>query len=429
MPHIGHRQRLKARLSRDATSVERVSHSMYGRLVWLRLRWYIRTSGKLVLRHWQWFVLACLIVPGPPIVSVFQQIASSLAVSVSPTLAPTQRFLVAMVIDLAAVLWILPQRHALSGGAFMRYAHALPLSRSVRLGVELTLLAAANSVILVSAGIAMAHMSSLRDPYVSCCLLALLGLAAIAQQTILTRHYIGLLGVILGNTALVVGLAAPVSGARWLLAIAASSVVVVGLLNFESVARASGRRRLDLGWRSAGIGLQFLARRAPALLIQCKAVAERPAQTIMRFGAAIALALGADRLMAIFDSDERALTTAILAMAASSLLLAGFYRLLRDARSATAGYLAALPLPSHYWSVRDTKFVLLLNGVPLAILLSPQIKRGLLSLLVIFGLAITYQVLLALLRWPVIHGGPRSLLYAVLLTALWSGAAIAAVSR
>ena len=149
----------------------------------------------------------------------------------------------------------------------------------------------------------------------------------------------------------------------------------------------------------------------------------------MRIGAAIVLAFGADRLMAIFDFDGRALPTAILAMAAISLLLAGFYRILADARSAMASYLAALPLPAHYWPIRDTKFVLLLNGLPLVILLSPQIMRGLLSILIIFGLAVTCQVLLALLRWPVIPGGRRSLLYSVLLTALWSGAAIAAVSR
>jgi hypothetical protein len=122
---------------------------MYGRLVRLRMRWYIRSSGELVLRHWQWFVLACLIVPGPPVISVFLRTASLLALSVSPALAPAQHFFVAMVIDLAAVLWILPQRHAVSGAAFMRYAGALPLPRGVRLGVEATLLAAANSGLLV----------------------------------------------------------------------------------------------------------------------------------------------------------------------------------------------------------------------------------------------------------------------------------------
>jgi hypothetical protein len=403
---------------------------MYGRLVRMRLRWYLRTSGDLVLRHWQWFVLACLIVQGPPVVSVFLHAAALLSASVSPTLTPAQHFSAAIVIDLAAVLWILPQRHAVSGGAFMRYAGALPLPRGVCLGVEATLLAAANSVILLSAGIAVAHMvSSFRGLFAPCCLLALLGLAAIAQHAILTRRYIVLAGVILGNGVLAAGLAAPVSGARWLLPIAAIGGCAIGTLVAERFARGTGARRLAPGWRLAGPGLRILRRRSPALLIQCKAVAERPVQTILRCGAAIALAFGADRLMAIFHFDARARPTAILAMAATSLLLAGFYRVLSEARSAMTSYLAALPLPSRYWPVRDIRFVLLLNGVPLVILLCPQITRGLLSLLIIFGLAVMYQVLLALLRWPIVHGGRRSLLYSVLLSALWSGAAIAAVSR
>jgi hypothetical protein len=413
-----------------ASNPERVNPSMYTQLVRLRFHWYIRTSGELVLRHWQWIALACLIVPGPPVVAVFLNTASLLAASVSPALGPEQHFLVAVVIDVAAVLWILPQRCALSGGPFMRYAGALPLPRGVRLRVEATLLIAANSVMLVSAGIAAAHMlSSLRDFYALCCLLALLGLAAIAQLAVLTRHHSVLVGIILGNGALAAGLAAPASGVRWLLPMIAVSTATIGMLVAEPFERTGRWGRFDLGRRSVGAGLRILARRVPVLLIQCKAVAERPAQTIFRIAAAMALALGADRLMAIFHFDGRAFPTAILAMAAISLLLAGFYRILSDARSAMANYLAALPLPPHYWPVRDTKFVLLLNSVPLVILLSPQVMRGLLSLLIIFGLAVAYQVLLALLRWPVIHGGRRSLLYGVLLTALWSGAAIAAVSR
>jgi hypothetical protein len=257
----------------------------------------------------------------------------------------------------------------------------------------------------------------------------LLGLAAIAQLAMLTRRHIVVLGVILGNGAIVAGLATPVSNARWLLPIAAIGGATIGMLAAERFERARRRWRLSLGTRSAGAGLRILVRRAPATLIQCKAVAERPAQTFFRIAAAMALALGADCLMAIFQFDERAFPTAILAMAGISLLLAGFYRVLGDARSMMASYLAALPLPPHYWPVRDTRFVLLLNTVPLVILLSPHVMRSLLSLLTIFGLAITYQVLLALLRWPVIYGGRRALLYGVLLTALWSGAAIAAVSR
>jgi hypothetical protein len=211
--------------------------------------------------------------------------------------------------------------------------------------------------------------------------------------------------------------------------IAAIGGGAISMLVAERVERASRARRFAPGWRLIGPGHRILSRRMPTLLIQGKAIAERPAQTIFRFGTAVVLAFGADRLSAIFHFDRRALPAAILAMTAISLLLAGFYRVLSEARSAMASYLAALPLPSHYWPLRDTRFVLLLNCVPLVILLSPQIMRGLLSLLIMFGLAVMYQVLLALLRWPVIHGGRRSLLYSVLLSALWSGAAIAAVSR
>ena len=196
-------------------SCEPETAQMYRRLVRLRLRWYFRTSGELVLRHWQSFVLACMIVPGPPVVSVFLAGASLLSMPVSPALAAAQRFFVATGIDVAAVLWILPQRHALSGGAFMRYAGALPLPRGVRRGVEATLLAVANRAILISAGIATVHMlAPLRDFYAPCCLLTLLGLAAIAQQAVLTRRYIGIPWVILGDGALVAGIGAPLSGAR-----------------------------------------------------------------------------------------------------------------------------------------------------------------------------------------------------------------------
>jgi hypothetical protein len=116
-------------------------------------------------------------------------------------------------------------------------------------------------------------------------------------------------------------------------------------------------------------------------------------------------------------------------MAVIGLVLAGFYRTLFDARRSMTNYLAALPLPPHYWTIRDTAFALLLNGVPLLFLLSPQVAHGLMSPLVLFMLGVAYQALLILLRWPILYGGRHGLLYGVLLAAIWSGAAIAAVSR
>lgn len=321
---------------------------MYGQLARLRLRWYVRASGELVLRHWQWFVLACLIVPGPPIIALFLHGASLLQAAVSPGLGRVQHLLVALTIDLTAVLWMLPQRQALSGGAFTRYTDTLPLPRHVRLRVELTLLAMANNAILVTAGIVVARMlAPPRDPYALCCFLALLAFAAMAQHAVLTRRLIGWLGVIVGNSLLAAGLAAATTNARWALLFAAVGGAGAIALAGSRWQRARVVRRFAFTQRSVDIGLRVLLRRAPVLLIQCKAVLERPVPTIFRIGAAIALAFGAVRLMAIFDFDGRARPTTILAMAAMCLLLAGLYRTLADARHAMASYLATLPLPAY----------------------------------------------------------------------------------
>lgn len=395
---------------------------MYTQFLRLRLHWYFRTSGELLLRHWQWLALACLLVPGQPFIAIFRDAAALLTAAVSPDLDATQHFAVASVINLAAILWILPQRRALSGGAFMRYADTLPVPRGVRLAVDATVLVAANMIMLVAASAAAARLG----PYGLCCFIAILILAGIAQHAVLTRRYVAVAGVILGNAVLAAALAAR---GQWLLPVAAIGVAGAGMPVAARLHRALRTSRSGIGARWGIAVRRIVSRRAPVLLMQSKALAEHPAPTMFRIGAVLALALGADRLMAVFQFDRRALPTCVLAMAAISLLLAGFYRVLSDARRAMASYLAALPLPRHYWPRRDTAFVLLLHGVPLVILLSPQAMRGLLSLLVMFALALTCQVLLALLRYPMVHGGRRSLIYGVLLTALWSSAAIAAVSR
>jgi hypothetical protein len=149
----------------------------------------------------------------------------------------------------------------------------------------------------------------------------------------------------------------------------------------------------------------------------------------LRLGAAIALALGANRLIAIFQFDSRSLPTAILTMALIGLLLAGLYRTLFDAHKAMARYLATLPVVRRYWAVRDTGFVLLLNGIVLVILLAPQIAQGLTSLAVFAALATAAQALLVVLRWPALYAGGSRLIYSIVLAGIWSGTAIAAVMR
>ncbi|WP_206752289.1 hypothetical protein [Acetobacter fallax] len=402
---------------------------MYVPLVTLRLRWYARTSGHLLLRHWQWILLACIIVPGIPVVSLFLDGAMLMQASVSPGPDPLQHMLIMTGLEGAAVLWILPQRQAMSGGPFSTWATTLPITHRTQTCVEATLLAAANSPFLLITALAVAGLPDTQhNPYPLCSVLVMLALAAVAQNAVLNRQTRALPGILPGNAALAMGLATPVSPIRWLLltlAIASAAATLFLSRHVRNPEQRSPNRRKS-PFFSAGTAL--LASRAPALLIQCKTLAEHPGPALLRIIATLALATGAARLISIFSFDSRSPLVLVLAMTANCLLLAGLYRLLYAPRHAMRDYLSALPLPRYYWPMRDILFMLMLNTLPLAILSTPLIIQGHLSLITLAALIAAWQILLALLRWPVIHGGRRSLLCGALLSLVWSGAALAAVS-
>ncbi|GAA4487524.1 hypothetical protein [Gluconacetobacter asukensis] len=402
---------------------------MYGCLARLRLEWYGRLGRDLLARHWQWALLATLLVPGAPIVAPFLKFSVLLGAVVAPGVGMAGHAVLAVVIDLAAMLWIMPQRRALLGGAFMDYVATLPVGRRVRLAVEATMLAVANGPLLLSAGLAAGRIAAPADgPYPVYCFLGVLGLAALAQHAVVTRRLVLLVGVVVGDVLLAAGLGAASPVERWCLLAAA-------LVGAGAVAH--------VGSRLAVAGGQWWLRRArpatgvldrarfvpPALHIQGGILADRPVLSVFRIGAAVALALGVARLVALFDFDTRAVPTMIVAVAVIGLLLAGLYRTLFDAHRAAAGYLATLPLPPRYWPLRDTGFLMLINLVPLAILFRPQARQGGALLAVFAGLAVAGQGLLVLLRWPVLRGGRYRLMLSLLLAAGWSGAAMAAVSR
>ncbi|MBB2206278.1 hypothetical protein [Gluconacetobacter takamatsuzukensis] len=402
---------------------------LYGRLAGLRLRWYGRVGRDLLARHWQWALLAGLLVPGTPVVGPFLEFSLLLGAVVAPGMGMAGHVGPAVVVDLAAMLWVLPQRRALAGGAFMTYVATLPVGRAVCLSVAATVLAVADGPLLLSAGVAAGRIGLLAGgAYPLCCFLVVLGLAGVAQHAVVIRRWVLLGPVVVGDVLAVAGLdvASPVG--RWgLLGVALAGTV--GLAGFGGrLAGMGGRRRARLPGRAAVV-FDRAGFVTPALRVQWGILADRPVLSVLRIGTAVGLALGVARLVALFDFDTRAVPTLIVAVAAIGLLLAGLYRTLFDAHRAAAGYLATLPLPPRYWPLRDTGFLMLVNLVPLAILLRPQGRAGGGLLAVLAGLAVAGQGLLVLLRWPVLHGGRYRLVLSLLLAAGWSGAAMAAVSR
>ncbi len=396
----------------------------------LRLRWYIRASGDVLLRHWQWFLIAGLAVPGAPIVALFYLPALLLEVIVSRGHEPLGQLACMLAVQLIALIWIMPQRRLLAGGSFMRYASTLPLSKGVRFGVDLTLLIVANSLMLVPAFIATAHTLTLPGSdraYQICALWVLLVTALVMQIAALERRAIIFVGVGLADILLGSSLISPSGGLRWFLLTSALAGTIAALLTKAPAKRSRGMSAPAL--RPMSPVLSLLSRHAPSLLVQCKAVAAHPGMTALRLSMAVVLALAVDRLIAIFRYDTRSLPTAILAMAAISLILSGVYRTLRDAHASMRAYLAALPITPRHWPVRDTFFVMLLGFAPLCILLWALVVHRLSSLFVLFALALAYHALLALLRLPLVFGGRRAVLYGFIMAAAWSGAAMAAVAR
>jgi hypothetical protein len=404
----------------------------YLRLAGLRLRWYIRTSGDLLARQWHWFLIAGLIVPGPPFVGLLVLPALVLEAVIAHKPDLLWQLVGIMAVQLTALLWILPQRRLYAGGRFMGYVSALPVSASLRLGVDLTLLTVANSLAIVPALIATAHVLAAQSPdrmFRVCALWVLLGSACVVQMAALERRASAFVGIALADVVLGSSLVLPTGVLRSpLLALALAGSIAALLI-------APAGKRFGLAWRGsrnfrpAPSIARVLGRYSPSFLIQCRTLAARPGPAMLRLSMPIVLALVVDRLIALFKFDSRSLPTIILALAAVSLILGGVYRTLRDAHAAMQIYLAALPVSPRYWLTRDTAFVLLLGVAPLCILLWPLVMHDLSPLFALFALALAYQVLLASLRLPLALGGRNAVLYGFGLASAWSVAAMAAMPR
>jgi len=337
----------------------------------LRLRWYVRTSGQALLRHWQWLLLAALLVPGIPVVPLLSALAGGLLTIVSPGLAAPIRVIGIVALIVSAALWVLPQRQAILGGQFASYAATLPVSRLMRFAVDLTILCAADILLLLLLAIALARADAMS-----------------------TLSLVGLL--------------------------AAALAVQVGVLRPGTLPAISW-------WTAVWPGLE--AALPPALSIQLRIIAERKGATLLRLAVVVAIALAADRLIIAFGPDGRSLPTSIAAIAVICLLVSGLYRPLHDAHRGARSFLATLPLSAAYWPIRDTGFVVLLGAPALGIVL---VWLGLQSILSAEGLVILglpCVALLSLLRLPVIFGGRLATFFAALVAVAWASAGFAAVLR
>ena len=407
---------------------------MYRHLTRWRLRWYASATGRVLMRHWQVFVLAGALVPGGmPVGKLLMGLSYPLLAALHGGHDVAWHWWRLVAIQGLALAWVMVQRRHIDGGAFMAYARSLPISTKLRRWVDLSVLLPANSLLLVPvvALVVVAPtglLGAMTIPFLIATVCVVTGLVLLAELAALERQLAAPLIFGLADALLSWSLSRPVDPESWLalsgaLLIGASFLVLRHPLQTSLQTRT--RRRVT---QSLPGGRRLFSSLPPAWRIQAQALWVRhPGGTALRTASVLALALAADWLMQKFAFDARALPTAILGMAAIALIASGLYRILQSAHRPVRPYLHALPLPKRFWALRDTAFVAAFGALPLAVLLAPMFIHLNASVDTTLALTLAYFALLALLRLPLVHGGRQAVLLGIILAGTWSGAAMAVV--
>lgn len=392
----------------------------------MRLRWYVKATGDVLSRNWLWCIVA-----GTVIIPWDMSSLHGLSAVLNDLFARDQGFgwrvVFPLFLQAAGLAWAGAQRNAIGGGGFKPYASALPLSVGARRAVDLLILAAADNLWLILFALAAA-LPPAGDAYPGtfriAALLSLLVLFLSAQLALLERNAVAMMAALAANLPLALSLTVYGGPLQWALLFAAPALAAAGFAESQLTAVIKSIKA-PLELRTNGRALK-----APiALRVQLKTLAETPVGSILRFCAALGVAAFGDFLLQCFDYDSRSAMTVVVAMAFIAIALSGFYRALRLAHASMALYSATLPLRAGFWAIGDTLLVCLLGLPPLAILLPRAITHEVAAATVLTALSAAFLALLAAIRFPVVFGGRRAVLYLVLLTTAWSGAAIAAVAH
>lgn len=391
----------------------------------MRLRWYAKATGDVLLRNWLWCFVAGTVIPWD------MTFLLGLSALLNDLFARDQgfwwRIVFPLVVQAVGLAWTGVQRNAIGGGGFTSYARTMPLSAGTRRAVNLLVLAAADNLWLILFALAAA-LPPAGSPYPGAfriaALLSLLALFLSAQLALLERNAVAMMAALAANLPLALSLTVFGGPLQWALLFAAPALAVAGFAESRS-ATAIKSMKAPLELQTNGRALKTPI----ALRIQLKALVETPIGSVLRFCAALGVAAFVDFLLQAFDYDSRSATAVVVAMAFVAIALSGFYRTLRMAHTSMTLYSATLPLRAGFWAIGDTLLVCLLGLPPLAILLPPAITHEVAAVPVLTALSAAFLALLAAVRLPVVFGGRRAILYLVFLTTAWSGAAIAAIAH
>ena len=393
----------------------------------LRLRWWTVASSRVLMRHWHWFFLAGAVVPmATSLSSLLRFISYPLQQAFEAGHGIAWHFARVAGIQFIAWGWVFVQRRALSGGDFASYLLSLPVTALQRLTVDLSMLAAANTLLLIPVTAALMEASASANSTRGSFLIglsAIVALSILCQLAVLGRRPMTALPILLGDLWLSWAFAQGPPILCWVLL---SASVAAGLW---ILCRAPSSRPIfpTRSWNPSSASLPWSVL-SPAWRIQRKALTSQSASYV-RTLALIAVVVGTHVLLADFGFDGRTWPTVAFSLAILGLAHSGWYRTLHDAHASGFSYFKALPLSDRFWRRRDIVFMAVIGAIPACAILGDVLLHRPSQFLAPVSLLLGYWLLLVALRIPVLHGGKQTVLSAVLVAAAWSAIAIAATSQ
>jgi len=386
-----------------------------------RLRWYVLETSRALRRHWQALCLSVfLLLPAMPVFAQSRILGAPVLAALAPTHSVEWRFVWVHLLEAAAVLWVLMQRSAITGGPFAGYLKSLPTSEGRRRAVDVAVVSLANTPLLLTvlaAAVAVAFLPNRGANYLFILALTFitlgLQLAALARNA---RH-VGILflanGVLVGAAQFdhplrPVLLAVPLLLALFVLARPAAAM---------SPAHARRRLRPHVPAGVARMAARFAP--PPLALLEAGILRYRSAKVFARVVIMSALTGCTAALFHLWDFDVRAVPLTLISHAALALIVATTFRDLRAAHVRAAHFMRSLPLPRATLTVADLLTVGVL-WLPFAAV-APWLlsAHGIISAWTAVAIVACGAPLLVLLYAPQRFAPRQSVLLGTILATLW----------
>ena len=351
------------------------THRLIIEIIKLRLRWYLFYTAGLIRHHWQWLVIATLMLPmGMRLTDVIDLLAWPVVAIVDPGITWESRLVILILFQVIAVLWMFPQRCQIGGSAFSLYLKSLPLGSATRVMADVSVLLLASSLALLpfATGIALAGKTPLLSSQFTVLYLIECTLLLTLTQLLVLHQRWWLLTATLGVVALLAtSITLEGTWASWL----ALAGATVGLFCSYYAAGCQGKSASSsissANSDYTGTNSQFPkalrnGNKLFFIMLMARLLWHEKASIAPRLFGIFAISSFVVFLALQFEFDSRTDKLVVFAATITTALLSGIYPVAKRSRVLGIGYMKSMPLRRYFWWRLDTLTLVIISLLPFA---------------------------------------------------------------